>query len=101
MLCALFPWHSSFQFSKLRALRSQPFPVVGTAKVEGFFESAKFILKYFLKLFFEVEISCLLAADISLFPSRCHGRFGRPSLAEWCKDRDKIPILPRPANEYF
>ncbi|WP_293931648.1 hypothetical protein, partial [Sphingobacterium sp. UBA6645] len=70
-------------------------------KGRRFFLIPKIYFKIFFEAFFEVEISCFSAADISLFPSRCHGRFDRPSLAEWCKDRDKLTILPRPANEYF
>ncbi|SDL57772.1 hypothetical protein SAMN05192578_1051, partial [Sphingobacterium mizutaii] len=61
--------------------------------------------KIFFKIFFEALFRWRPFRDfplpLAVFLSLCQWPCGRPSLAEWCKDRDKIPSLPRGQAKYF
>src|SRR5690606_141064 len=102
MLCPLRKGRSqSVIFFPLRTSRPSLFPLVGTAKVGTFSETAKSFLKYFLVAFFGGRQIVLCTVLLPFFLPLCQWPCGRPSLAEWCKDRDKIPSLPRGRAKYF
>ncbi|WP_211348374.1 hypothetical protein, partial [Sphingobacterium yanglingense] len=80
--------------------RRSPFVSVGTAKVGIFFKPPNFILKYFRRRLREDKIYRIKPKKILFLPYVIVLK-NRPSLAEWCKDRDFKTTFQRHITNYF